>query len=101
MHFGDHSGGSITFWYRLRRYYIALVQFDKPGDKDPLSSKNGFTQLGMDSKGRAEEIMIHLVVQIRSHSQRKKNGLTYILNTMSVNKSMALTKNKVLKEKLL
>ncbi|CAI8779955.1 hypothetical protein EMIT013CA1_10428 [Bacillus sp. IT-13CA1] len=41
------------------------------------------------------------IVQIRSHSQRKKNGLTYILNTMSVNKSMALTKNKVLKEKLL
>ncbi|ARC67876.1 hypothetical protein ABEV78_12235 [Bacillus licheniformis] len=61
MHFGDHFGGSITFWHRLRRYFIALVQFDKPGDKDPLSSKSGFTQLGMDSKGRAEEIMMHLV----------------------------------------
>ncbi|MED1659469.1 hypothetical protein SFC27_10755 [Bacillus licheniformis] len=53
--------GKHTFWHRLRRYYIALVQFDKPGDKDPLSSKSGFTQLGMDSKGRAEEIMMHLV----------------------------------------
>ncbi|MCY9078727.1 hypothetical protein [Bacillus inaquosorum] len=60
-HYRDHFGGSITFWHRLRRYYIALIQFDKPGDGDPLSSKSGFTQLGMDSKGKAERIMIHLV----------------------------------------
>ncbi|MEC3756034.1 hypothetical protein [Bacillus halotolerans] len=60
-HYRDHFGGSITFWHRLRRYYIALIQFDKPGDGDPLSSKNGFTQLGMDSKGKAEKIMIQLV----------------------------------------
>ncbi|TWL25322.1 hypothetical protein CHCC16736_4205 [Bacillus licheniformis] len=30
------------------------------------------------------------IVQIRSHSLRKKNGLTYILNTMKMNKNIVL-----------
>ncbi|MDS9995349.1 hypothetical protein P4829_10625 [Bacillus atrophaeus] len=64
-HYRNHFAGSITFWYRLRKYYIALIQFDKPGDEDPLSSKNGFTQLGMDSKGQAEKIMIQLVAHFK------------------------------------
>lgn len=72
MRFGDHFGESITFWYRLRRYYIALVQFDKPGDEDPLSSKSGFTQLGMDSKGQAERIMIHLVAHFNGWYRTNK-----------------------------
>ncbi|WP_231573533.1 hypothetical protein [Bacillus sp. YP1] len=55
-HYRNHFGGSITFWPRLRRYYIALIQSDKQGDGEPLSSKGGFTQLGMDSKGKAEKI---------------------------------------------
>lgn len=45
-HYKGHFAGSIIFWYRLWRYYIALVQSDNPGNGDLLSVKNGFTQLG-------------------------------------------------------
>lgn len=71
-HYRDHFGGSITFWRRLRRHYIALIQFDKQGDGDPLRSKSGFTQLGMDSKGKAERIMIHLVVHFNGWYRTNK-----------------------------
>lgn len=61
----------ITFWHRLRRYY------DKPGDGDPLSSKNGFTQLGMDSKGQAEKIMIQLVAHFNGWYRTTKKPYSY------------------------
>ncbi|WP_444559011.1 hypothetical protein ACT00Z_11335 [Bacillus stercoris] len=71
-HYPDHFGGSITFWYRLGKYYIALIQFDSRGDGDPLSTKSGFTQLGMDSKGQAEKIMIHLVAHFNGWYRTNK-----------------------------